>query len=321
MEASEETIRKWLLSEPKYVELWYCFDTIGSQFFEKITLENPHYHLYRTEKEILKKHADEIVSDCKDVSVCELGAGNSKKTTPLFSSLLKNNKSVTYIPIDVAKDFMEHHADLLKKQFHGLEVKPFHGLYVDGLQHIKCLNQKKLILFIGSSFSNIPIHDMESFLTTVNEAMGNNDRLLIGIDIKQNEDEQVQTYSHVTLCNLILNLLTRLNREYGADFNMKNFRIDTKYVMSENMHTFVKRPQYIKVGCQSTCEQVVYLRNLDLKIHFKKGEVMYAHEPDSLSIKWNWQQFEEVMKKTGFSIEKKWSDDQQNFGVALMKKL
>nr|XP_006815849.1 PREDICTED: uncharacterized protein LOC102801322 [Saccoglossus kowalevskii] len=165
MEANKETIKRCLLSEPKYVEHWYCFDTIGSELFEKITLEHPHYHLYSVEKEILKKHADEIVSDLQDASVCELGAGNGDKTIPLFSSLLKNNKSITYIPIDVAKDFMEHHADLLMKQFRGLKVKPFHGLYADGLQHVKGLNQQKLILFIGNSFGNIPMNNMESFLS------------------------------------------------------------------------------------------------------------------------------------------------------------
>nr|XP_006815847.1 PREDICTED: uncharacterized protein LOC102800958 [Saccoglossus kowalevskii] len=151
--------------------------------------------------------------------------------------------------------------------------------------------------------------------------MGSNDRLLIGIDIKQNEDEQVRNYSHVTFGNFISNLLTRLNREYGADFNMDKFRIYTKYVMSENMDTFIKRPQYIKIGFQSTCEQVVYLRRLDLKIHLNKGEVIYGHEPENLSIKWNWEQFEDVMNKSGFAVEKKWSDDQQSFGVALMKKV
>ncbi|XP_077868813.1 histidine N-alpha-methyltransferase-like [Saccoglossus kowalevskii] len=322
MEPDRETVRKWLLSTPKYVDQWYLYDTYGSHLYEKVTTDNPHYDTYRKEMHILRQYADEIVSDLQDVILCELGAGNASKTTHLITALLKNNIPLTYMPIDVAKDFMEHHASLLMERFCGLVVKPITGLYIDGLNHLKNFRQNKLLIFLGGSFSNVPMPEMELLLTSIREALADSDRFLVGIDITQNKKRQLAAYSHQeTIAPFILNVLTRLNREHGANFNLRKFRLCSKYVTSDSEDTFVENPQYIQIACQSTCEQVVHIDNLDLKIYMKKGEMIYAHDPEYMSLKWNWEQFQATMTKAGFAIEKKWSDDQNSFGVALLKKL
>ncbi|XP_006823974.1 histidine N-alpha-methyltransferase-like [Saccoglossus kowalevskii] len=323
MEIEHKAVRKWLLSTPKYVPMWYLYDTIGSVLYEKITMENPHYHIYRTESHILKQNADEIISGLKDIVLCELGAGNATKTAFLISALLKKNKMLTYIPIDVAKDFMEHNVSLLMQRFsEGLEAKSFAGDYVDGLHHLKGLHRNKLIMWIGNSISNVPIDDLKSLLAQINNIMGENDRFLVGIDLTQDKDKALTIYSHPdTWIPFKMNALTRLNRDLGANFKHQNFKLYTKYVRNDDVDGFVEKPQYIQHALKSICEQHVRLDALDLKLHFEAGELFFCHELEHLSLKWAWKQFEDTMIKGGFSLEKKWSDDCESYGVALLKKL
>ncbi|XP_006812415.1 histidine N-alpha-methyltransferase-like [Saccoglossus kowalevskii] len=318
----ETIIKEGLLSTPKFVPHWYLYDTYGSILFDKIAMENPYYHLYRTEKSILQQKADEIVSESDDVVLCELGAGSSTKTTLLLSALLKRNTTVTFIPIDQAKDFMENSVKTLVQRFNvGLEVKPFAGDYIDGLNYIKDINQNKLIIWLGSSISNMSMKNLKSILAHINTIMGENDRLLIGIDITQDKDKVVTMYKHFqTWAPFNFNVLTRLNREFGADFKHENFVMYTNYVASDDKNGIVENPQYVQHALESTCQHQVHVDDLDLMLNFEAGELFYCHELEHMSLKWNWKQFADTMKKGGFRIEKTWSDDGNRFGLARLRK-
>ncbi|XP_077867718.1 histidine N-alpha-methyltransferase-like [Saccoglossus kowalevskii] len=320
----QKKIKEGLLSTPKYVPQWYLYDTHGSKLFDKIAMENPSYHIYRIEKTMLEQYSDLIISDLgDDIVLCELGAGSLTKTTHIISALLKKNKDLTYIPIDIAEDFLLQNATVLQGRFDSvLKVEPFVGDYDDGLTYLRSVQKDKLLIFLGSSVSNIALSKMEIFLSRLFEAMGEKDRLLIGIDLTQDKDKLLAMYSDPeTEIPFNLNLLTRLNREFNANFKRENFRLHCNYVIREDMRGTIEHAHYIQQALQSTCEQVVHLGTLDLTIRFREGELLYSHESANMSLKWSWEQFEDTMRRNGLYLEKTWSDDANSYGLALLKRM
>ncbi|XP_077862789.1 histidine N-alpha-methyltransferase-like, partial [Saccoglossus kowalevskii] len=118
-----------------------------------------------------------------------------------------------------------YNANVLREQFHEVvKVEPFVGDYDDGLTYLKGIQQEKLLIFLGSSFSNIPLNKIEDFLSRVLETMGENDKFLIGIDLTQDKDKVLEMYSYpATEVPFNKNTLTRLNREFNANFKQENF--------------------------------------------------------------------------------------------------
>ncbi|XP_006822057.1 histidine N-alpha-methyltransferase-like [Saccoglossus kowalevskii] len=319
----EKKIKEGLLSTPKYVPHWYLYDTQGSKLFEKNAMENPLYHIYRTEKTMLEQYSDLIISDLgDDIVLCELGAGSLTKTTHIISALLNKNKDLTYIPIDIAGDFMLQNATVLQEQFDSVLVEPFVGDYNDGLTYLRSIRKGKLLIFLGNSLSNIPLNKMENFLSRVLETMGEKDRFLIGIDLTQDKDKILAMHSDPKMgISFNENLLNRLNREFNANFKKENFQLHCNYVIRDDMCGTVKHAQYIQKALKSTCEHVVHLDTLGLTIHFKEGELLYRHELVNGSLKWSWNQFEDTMKRNGLYLEKTWSDDANSYGLALLKRM
>nr|XP_002742080.1 PREDICTED: uncharacterized protein LOC100372749 [Saccoglossus kowalevskii] len=324
MEIENATVVKGLLSTPKYFPHWYMYDTRGSILFDNAAMNNPHYHIYGNETRILKQNIVEIISNVgNEVVLCELGAGSSTKTTHIISALLQKNKQLTYIPIDVAKEFVEDTSRGLLAQFNnGLEVKPFAGNYIEGLCHLKTIRKEKLIIFLGNSFSNIPLHEMRSFLSHLKDAMGDNGRFLAGIDTTQDEDTLRAMYTDPhTSVPFALNCLTRLNREFEANFKLEMFRLNLELVVRDGAVDMVDNPRYIQIALKSTCKQDVNLEKLGLHMSFEADELMYVHELESLSLKWTWDQFEDTMAKGGLCLQKKWSDESDIFGLVLMESI
>ncbi|XP_070572245.1 histidine N-alpha-methyltransferase-like isoform X2 [Ptychodera flava] len=180
------TILPGLLSSPKYVPQWYTYDKLGSELFDRVTNENPDYHLYRVEMSLLKEHTDKIIDNFDETSVfAELGAGNSSKMHRLIEAILKKEGSLRFIPIDISKEYVEESAKNLIKLFPLLDVQPFVGHYLDGMVHVKSLQGSKLLVFLGSSFSSIPEAQMLPFLETIRDAI--EERIGKTIDLEEGE--------------------------------------------------------------------------------------------------------------------------------------
>nr|XP_006811354.1 PREDICTED: uncharacterized protein LOC102808432 [Saccoglossus kowalevskii] len=129
-------------------------------------------------------------------------------------------------------------------------------------------------------------------------------------------------YSHVqTWAPFNFNVLTRLNREFGADFKHANFVMYTNYVVSDDKDGIVESPQYVQHALKSTCQHHVRVDDMDEILHFEEGELFYCNELEHLSLKWNWKQFADTMKKGGLHIEKTWSDSGNKFGLARLRKI
>src|SRR6266852_6401737 len=189
-----------LAAQPKHLSCRYFYDREGSLLFEEIC-QLQEYYLTRAEREILIRHADEIASHCAgNLSVAELGSGSSVKTGILLSALLRQGE-VRYFPIDVSTTMLSAAANRLVAEFPAMRVDPVADEYEQGLAWV------------------------------VRQVLGQGDRVLVGIDLRKQRRvlERAYSDSRQVTARFNLNLLARINRELGGQFNLAAFRHLARY--------------------------------------------------------------------------------------------
>jgi len=216
-----------LASPQKQLSCHWLYDDRGSQLFEQIC-ELPEYYPTRSEHSILEKRGDEIVEGF-DVppSLVELGSGSATKTRLLIESLLSHHGSLTFVPIDISHTMLQASAESLLAEYPDLNVHAIAGEYEAGLRWLEeAAPSPRLILWLGSSVGNLDRGSAAEFLSQVARSLGPQDRLLLGVDLRKSSRVLERAYDDdagVT-ARFNLNLLTRINRELGADFDLEALR-------------------------------------------------------------------------------------------------
>ena len=216
---AEETNKKWI--KPKYL-----YDKVGSNLFERIC-EQPEYYPFRTETGILKKCGQSIFKLMDgDVTVIELGSGNSAKTRILLSSLLEKQKHVFYLPIDVSQEILLKTTHNLNHEFTRLDTLGIAADYLEGIReacNISAKNiampERKFVFFLGSTIGNFEYHEALEFLLSLRANMEAGDFLLLGFDLQKDvkllENAYNDRLGYTAAFNL--NLVSRINRELGGN--------------------------------------------------------------------------------------------------------
>src|SRR5882672_8390068 len=222
-----------LAAKQKSLSPWLFYDAIGSGFFEQIT-ELPEYYLTRTERALLAKHSDEIlelVSAGKSVSISELGAGTATKTGILLQMAVCRQESVLYQPIDVCEVSLDAARENIHQRIPGVTVLPQVSNYVtEQIRIERHAGNKVLALCIGSSIGNFLPDERIRILRSLRDALEPEDCLLLGTDLAPGQHKSLSelfaAYDDLegVTAKFNLNLLTRLNREIGTDFNPGLFR-------------------------------------------------------------------------------------------------
>ncbi len=297
-----------LSSIPKRLSPKYFYDANGSDLFEKICL-TPEYYVTRTESAILKEHSDKIsaANDNKKLIV-ELGSGSSVKTRYILNSFIRQQGSVTYVPVDVSEILVES-GNALLNDFEGLNVKGIIGEYEESL-HIISENfpQPKIIVFLGSSIGNFDLPHAEEFLKVISSCMNSGDSLLIGFDLVKDVNILNSAYndSGGVTAEFNLNLLKRINLEFSADININNF---------EHHAFFNPTESRIEMHLVSKIDQSINLNGSGV-INFKKGETIHTEN----SYKFTDEMIMEMIEKSGLRLTNKWNDGNNWFGLYLMSK-
>ena len=298
-----------LKSKPKYIPGYYIYDKRGSKLFERIC-GLPEYYLTRTEMRILDQSAEEIVAPYKEDSalVVELGSGNLCKTDLLLRAFLKNRHRLKYIPIDISGDDLKDNSLKLYHNRPGIDVTACCGEYLDGLNYLDRFEERKLILWLGSSIGNFSKRKAPGFLKKIKGVMHRDDGLLVGIDLKKDPKAVERAYndSAGVTSAYHLNVLHRFNREFGADFRVENFYHRSFYDSERGA---------VEAFIISNCEQTVCIRELDLEVTLKDGERIF----NELSCKYDPSEIETLAQDSGFSIKKQWFDKNNFFTLVLFE--
>lgn len=298
----------------KRVKPKYFYDSEGSHLFEEICRQSEYYP-WRIEAAILRQYSKKMacMHHNKKISIIELGSGSSTKTRILLQEVLSRQSSLFYFPIDVSKAMLYETTNKLSADFSNLRTIGISSDYADGVDKATRLisidgqiPDRKLIIFLGSTIGNFEPNESISFLKNLRSKMTKNDNLLIGIDLHKNKKVLEAAYNDEKgiTARFNLNLLTRINRELGGEFNLDSFVHRAFY------NSFYKR---VEMHLASTKDQQVYVGRLDQTFSFDKNETIHTEN----SYKYSPEQIRQMAEDSEFIIKRNFFDEKKWFNVVL----
>ena len=305
-----EEISSSLNRDSKFITPKFFYDKKGSDLFEKIcTL--PEYYPTRTEITILKNLQAELPSFIDDsFRLVELGSGASVKTRLLLDIFTQMQQTTEYFPIDISEILTES-SELLLQDYDNLRITGIIDTYEGGLEFLKNYGRKNnLIIFLGSSFGNFSPADGKTFLEKINSTMKSGDLFLIGLDLVKDSQILESAYDDAqgVTAEFNLNVLSRINNELDADFDLNNF---------SHYSIYNKEDQRIEMYLKSLVNQSVIISKSNLSLNLEKNELIHTE----YSHKYSLDQVSELLESTGFKINHIWLDDEKYFSLTLVSKI
>jgi L-histidine N-alpha-methyltransferase len=214
---------------PKSLRSKYFYDDIGDDLFQQI-MHCPEYYPTRCEEEILRSKADVIAETLKNgfkqFDLIELGAGDATKTTYILQELVKNQVDMTYMPVDISTSMIEYLSATLPERIPGLRVQALNGEYFEMVDEAnRRSSNHKAVLFLGGNLGNMPPEEALEFCKKLASSLQKGDLVLIGFDLKKNPKVIQLAYDDAGGLTKAfnLNLLTRINKELGGNFDISQF--------------------------------------------------------------------------------------------------
>ncbi|MDQ3836244.1 MAG: L-histidine N(alpha)-methyltransferase [Thermoproteota archaeon] len=319
-----------LSSKSKYLSPKYLYDEAGSQFFEQICLQ-PEYYITRVEASLLKTHVS-VISNLvgSNIKIIELGSGSSSKTAILLSYLSSQKKRICYFPIDISSKILTESELKLKSQFPDAHIKGIRSDYNAGIDMaaVECMASEKkknhndehypnhtssnnsptkLVLFLGSSIGNFEAMEAKNLLQSIRQILSTKDFLLVGFDLQKDGSTLNAAYNDKAgvTAKFNLNLLSRINRELGGNFDLGKFE----------HYAFYNRVQHrIEMHLVSKIDQPVHIRALGKTFLLRKGERIHTEN----SYKFSLSQITALAQDSGFIVERSFTDRKRMFNLALL---
>jgi L-histidine N-alpha-methyltransferase len=326
-EAVAREARAGLCATPKTLAPWLFYDEAGSHLFEQIT-ELPEYYLTRTERSIFEANADEILREAASnhgphpagkLTLIELGAGTATKTGILLAAAVRQQGSVVYQPVDVSESALAAASENILNNIPGVTVRSQVTDYTrEALPLDRLPNTRTLALYIGSSIGNFTPEDAREVLRNLRAQLLPGDTLLLGTDRApivgpgnhKTEAMLLAAYDDAagTTAAFNLNVLTRLNRDLGSNFDTENFRHKVLWNPAESR---------IEMHLESLIAQRVHLPadsyGPALAFHFEPGETIHTEN----SYKFTPAAVEALLASASFKATRSWQDAQHLFAVTL----
>ena len=308
-----QEVRMGLTDYPKHLSSKYFYDEVGDRLFQDI-MDMPEYYLTDCELDIFKLHKEEITRFFRGqgdkFSIFELGAGDGKKTKILLNELVNKNANFDYRPIDISQNALKLLKVSIEEEIPQVSIKPLHGTYFETLTDSALNNGKrKVILFLGSNIGNL-LHDKAiDFLKKMREILNEDDLVFMGFDQKKHPQKILDAYNDKAGITEAFNknLLARINKELGGDFDLDNF-----------LHWEVYDPETgtAKSYLVSKKAQNVSIEALDLTVNFKQWETIHteiSQKYDDETICW-------LADKAGLEIIAHFSDSKDYYRDYIFKR-
>jgi dimethylhistidine N-methyltransferase len=298
----EDVIQGLSASEP-YIPPKYFYDEIGSRLFEDIC-STEEYYPTRTEVGIIRDNIDDIVNTLgKDCLLIEPGSGDSYKVRLLLDAL----RPIAYLPIDISRRYLQDEAQKLAAEFTWLNVHAVCADFTGKLElpyHVEAVN--KVAFFPGSTIGNFLPEQAVTVLREIRMMVGDGGGLLIGVDLQKDSAILNAAYNDKEgfTEKFNKNLLLRINRELGADFDLDQFRHHAFFNEEKHrieMHLVSLQSQQVTIG--------------DQVFGFEKEQSIlteYSH-------KYTVEHFQRLAEDAGFCRVKTWLDEQQLFSVHYLR--
>lgn len=300
-------VSEGLSANPKQLFPKYLYDALGSKLFEAIC-QTEEYYPTRAETEILSRHSDEIVRFNSGFEVLiELGSGSAEKTRKVIEAMLRTQPTLLFVPIDISASALEESSRALLQSYPELKIKAYAADYFDALAALKPLDSgPALVLFLGSNIGNFEKPAAADFLRAIRNVVRAGDALLLGADLKKDRQTLEAAYNDAVGVTraFIINQLARINREFGADFDLRAFELVSIYDETVGR---------IDVYLESLRQQSVKIPALNLSLTLAAGERIHMEN----AYKYDLEELAIMAQQSGFDLKKSWLDERKRFSSNL----
>ena len=297
-------VLRGLSAAVKAIPCKYFYDEAGSKLFDRIC-ELEEYYPTRTELTIMEQHVQEMADLAGPACLLvEYGSGSSVKSRLLLDRL---ETPAAYVPVDISREHLRSSASALARAYPHLEVLPICADFTQPLDlPVPALPfRRRLIYFPGSTIGNFTPAEAIRLLRRTAQLGGPGSGLLLGVDLKKDPQILHAAYNDrrgVTAA-FNLNLLERINRELGADFQTAQFWHHASYNPREGrieMYLISQREQRVRIGSQA--------------FTLAEGEAIRTE----YSYKYNSADLRHLAKAGGYEVRRVWTDERNHFCVAYL---
>jgi len=284
---------------PKKLSPKYFYDVKGSELFEQITVL-PEYYPTRTELSILRERGGEITGLIpKGAALIEFGAGATTKVR----LLLERCAFGAYVPVDISGDFLQAQARDLRRDFPELDVYPVTADFTTPFALPAAIaGMPKVGFFPGSTLGNFEPHEASAFLRSARDILGRDAQMIVGVDLEKDERTLYDAYNDAAgvTARFNLNVLERINRELGGNFDLSSFMHRSVYNRDRHrieMHLISRKAQSVRV--------------LGHTFAFRPGETIHTEN----SYKYSLDRFSALARGAGWRVTESWTDKGRMFSV------
>ena len=308
--AVTQAVLKGLTQQRKQLPAWLFYDAAGSELFEAIT-ELPEYYPTRTERDLFAHKADALVAatlDGHSGTFVELGAGSATKTQLLLEAAVRQQGRCVFVPVDVSPTPLEEARVRMQRELPGVEVRPMVGDNAHAARVLGSIEGRRVVLFIGSSIGNYEDAEAVTLLSRLRAVLAPGDALVLSTDLRKPLDVLLPAYDDAAGVTAAFNrnVLVRLNRELGADFDVLRFAHRARWNEERSR---------VEMHLESQGAQEVHLSAIDLTVHFRDGETLHtesSHKYDAHSV-------ERLLAQSGFALEARFLDPREWYAVNLAR--
>lgn len=309
-----EALRAALAEAPPRLPARYFYDELGSRLFEEIC-DQPEYYQTRTEGALLEAYADEILERSAANELVELGSGDGRKTRVLLAAMIEGGPGL-YVPFEVSEEIARRSAQALVEEFPGLAVHGILGDFTRELGHLPAAVERdgqpgrRLAIFLGGTIGNFGPAAAHEFLRRLHAELEPGDSFLLGTDLVKDRARLEAAYNDARGLTAAFNrnILDVVNRVADANFDSTAF---------EHRAVFEPRAARIEMWLLASRPQRVQVAALGVELEFAAGQGILSE----ISRKFTRASAAEMLRAAGFEPELWISDQREDFGLTLARRL
>ncbi len=308
VDAFRTAVLDGLGATPKTLPCKFFYDAEGSKLFDRIC-ELPEYYPTRTEIALLTQRAEDIAGLVgPEAGIVEFGSGAGVKIRLLLAAL---DRPAAYIPVDISRDHLLHAAESLARDIPTLRIRPVCADYTSpfALPHIPGTRPKRIVgFFPGSTIGNFTPDEATTFLRRTARLLGRGAMMIVGADLPKDRATLEAAYDDAqgVTAAFNLNLLHRINRELGADFETAAFQHQARWNQAESrveMHLVSRRPQTAQIAGH--------------RFDFAPGASIHTEN----SYKYSTEAFGRLARLAGYHAVETWTDPKSLFAIHALEVL
>ena len=300
-----EEVLRGLGGSAKSLPCKYFYDEVGSRLFERIC-ELEEYYLTRTELRIMRRWGPAMARQVgPHARLVEPGSGSGQKTRLLLALL---EDPVAYVPIDISREYLLDSSKEIAEEFPGVRVQPLCADYTGDLTLPPVPDEAEttLVYYPGSTIGNFDPDQARAFLGRLRRMAGSDGVVLIGVDLNKDPAVLLAAYDDAegVTAEFNLNLLVRINRELGADFDPRAFA---------HRAVYEERPSRVVIQLVSRVDQTVTVAGSTFE--FAAGEAITTEHSHKPSV----EDFARLARSAGLAVHEVWTDERDYFSVQLLR--